>query len=291
MKILVLGNAQRPGVREEVERWLPWLRSQAEVVAVDLRQECDLAALAPADVALVFGGDGAILRAARQMAYRQIPVLGVNLGRLGFLADIHPDDFQRSFQEVAEGRYVVTRHLMFECLVAQDNPSRATPLPHGARGEAILGLNEVVVHALPPFHILDLELEIDGLPVARFSGDGLIISSPIGSTAHNLSAGGPILAQELSAFVVTPICAHTLTYRPIVESADKVHVVRLGQGARQAAVIVDGQESTPLGPAQRVVIRKAPVSFGLVKVPGRSYYQTLRDKLRWGMQPGKANEP
>jgi NAD+ kinase len=288
VKILVLGKSQRPGVCEEVERQLPWLRSQAEVVAVDLCQEIDLASLPAADVALVFGGDGAILRAARQMAYRQIPVLGVNLGRLGFLADIHPDDFPRCFAEVAKGNYQVTRHLMFECLLESDRVQ--TPEVAATSG-VLLGLNEVVVHTMPPFHILDLELEIDGLPVARFSGDGLIISSPIGSTAHNLSAGGPILAQELSAFVVTPICAHTLTYRPIVESADKVHVVRLGQGARQAAVIVDGQQSAPLGPDQRVLIRKAPVSFGLVKVPGQSYYQTLRDKLRWGLQPGKGNEP
>ena len=282
MKVLVLGNSQRPGVCEEVERRLPWLRSQADVIAVDVCQEVDLTPLPPADVALVFGGDGAILRAARQMAYRQIPVLGVNLGRLGFLADIHPDDFPRAFQEVAKSNYQVTRHLMFECVLESDRDGQSVPL---------LGLNEVVVHTMPPFHILDLELEIEGLPVARFSGDGLIISSPIGSTAHNLSAGGPILAQELSAFVITPICAHTLTYRPIVESADKLHVIRLGQGARQAAVIVDGQQTTPLGPDQRVLIRKAPVSFALVKVPGQSYYQTLRDKLRWGLQPGKANEP
>jgi len=282
VKVLVLGNSQRPGVCEEVERRLPWLRSQADVIAVDVCQEVDLTPLPPADVALVFGGDGAILRAARQMAYRQIPVLGVNLGRLGFLADIHPDDFPRAFQEVAKSNYQVTRHLMFECVLESDRDGQSVPL---------LGLNEVVVHTMPPFHILDLELEIEGLPVARFSGDGLIISSPIGSTAHNLSAGGPILAQELSAFVITPICAHTLTYRPIVESADKLHVIRLGQGARQAAVIVDGQQTTPLGPDQRVLIRKAPVSFALVKVPGQSYYQTLRDKLRWGLQPGKANEP
>lgn len=282
MKILVLGNAQRSGVREEVERWLPWLRSQAEVVAVDLQQEIDLAAVAAADVALVFGGDGAILRAARQMAYHQVPVLGVNLGRLGFLADIHPDDFQRSFQEVVRGNYRVTHHLMFECFVEHEG---------GAGQQSFLGLNEVVVHTMPPFPILDLELEIDGVSAARFNGDGLIISSPVGSTAHNLSAGGPILTQELSAFVITPICAHTLTYRPIVESADKVHVVRLGQGARQALVIVDGQQSAPLLPEQRVVVRKAPVSFGLVKAPGHTYYQTLRDKLRWGMQPGKPTEP
>jgi NAD+ kinase len=216
------------------------------------------------------------------MAYCQIPVLGVNLGRLGFLADISPDCFQDCFQEVTRGNYRVTQHLMFECIVADG----ATPPRAG-----LLGLNEVVIHSQPPFHILELELDVDGAPVAKFSGDGLIISSPIGSTAHNLSAGGPILAQELSAFVITPICAHTLTYRPIVESAEKEYVIRLGQGAEQASVIVDGQESVPLRPAQRVIIRKAPVTFGLVKVPGRSYYQTLRDKLRWGMQPGYRGEP
>ncbi len=278
MKILVLGNAHRPGVREEVERWLPWLKSQATVLAVDLQQESDLTKVEAADIALVFGGDGAILRAARQMAYRQVPVLGVNLGRLGFLADIHPDEFQASFLDVVRGNYRVTRHLMFECLVENNNQ------------QIFLGLNEVAVHTMPPFHILDLELEVEGVPVARLSGDGVIISSPIGSTGHNLSAGGPILAQELSAFVITPICAHTLTYRPIVESADKVHTIRLGE-EEQAMVIVDGQESVVVGPGQKIVIRKAPVSFGLVKVPGRSYYQTLRDKLRWGLQPSYRGEP
>lgn len=282
MKILVLGNAQRPGVQAEVERWLPWVRSQAEVLAVDLNRAVDLATLPAADVALVFGGDGAILRAARQMGYRQAPVLGVNLGRLGFLADISPDEFQASFVEVIRGNYRVTQHVMFECTI-EDGQGAGTP--------TLLGLNEVVIHTMPPFHMLDLELEVGGLPVGRFSGDGLIISSPIGSTAHNLSAGGPILAQELSAFVITPICAHTLTYRPLVESADRVHVVRLGRGAEQALVIVDGQEAVPLEPGQRAVIRKAPVSFGLVKVPGRNYYQTLRDKLQWGMQPGGRGEP
>ena len=115
-----------------------------------------------------------------------------------------------------------------------------------------------------------------------------------GCTVHLVTAdvdGGPILAQDLSAFVITAICAHSLTYRPLVESAERVHVVRLGKGAEQALVVVDGQESVPLSAGQRAVIRKAPVSFGLVKVPGRSYYQTLRDKLRWGTTPKYRSEP
>lgn len=281
MKVFVLGNAGRPGVTAEVERWLPLLKEKAEVLAVDLRQEHDLSAFPAADVALVFGGDGAILRAARQMGYRQVPVLGINLGRLGFLADIHPQLFHDSFLQVVQGNYRLTEHLMFECVIEEE----------GDASHVFLGLNEVVVHAMPPLRMLDLELGVDGGTVSRFSGDGLIVSSPIGSTAHNLSAGGPILGQELAAFVVTPICPHTLTYRPLVESADKVFTIRLGRADVGAAVVVDGQAAIELTARQRIVIRRAPVRFRLVKVPGHSYYQTLRDKLRWGTPPSYRGEP
>jgi NAD+ kinase len=280
VKVFVLGHAQRAGVMEEVTRRLPFLREHAEVVAVDLLQEKQLADLPAADVALVFGGDGAILRAARQMGYRQVPVLGVNLGRLGFLADIHPEEFPGCFLQVMQGNYRVTRHLMYECVI--DN---------GAAPLTFLGLNEVVVHTTPPLHMLDMELEIDGVPVARFSGDGLIVSTPIGSTAHNMSAGGPILGQELAAFALTPICPHTLTYRPVVDSADKVYTIHLGRGAENAVVIIDGQDTLALNVGHRVVIRRAPVCFGLVKMPDRSFFQTLRDKLRWGTPPSYRGEP
>jgi NAD+ kinase len=281
VKIHVLGNALRAGVVAEVERWLPFLRERADVLLVDLRQEADLSEYEVADIALVFGGDGAILRAARQMAYCQIPVLGINLGRLGFLADIHHEKFQEAFLQVLGGDYRVTRHLMFECVLRQ---------PEFAE-QVILGLNEVVVHALPPQRMLDLELEIDGEPVSQFGGDGLIVSSPIGSTAHNLSAGGPILGQELDAFAITPICPHTLTYRPLVESADKQFSIRLGSRAERALVIVDGQQTAEIEMSEQIIIRRAPVTFQLVKVPGKSYYQTLRDKLHWGTPPGYRVEP
>lgn len=274
----MLGNANRAGVAEEVERWLPFLRQHAEVLAVDLHQSTQLPTTPTPDLALVFGGDGAILRAARQMGYQQTPVLGVNLGRLGFLADIHPRDLKQSFLEVVGGNYRTTRHLMYECRV-------------GGAGRTYLGLNEVVVHTTPPFHMLDWEVLLDGMTVARFSGDGLIISTPVGSTGHNLSAGGPILGQELSAFVVTPICAHTLTYRPLVESAEREFTIRLGSGPEQAIATVDGQESIPFGADEMVTIRRAPVVFQLVKVAGRGFYQTLREKLHWGTPPTYQDEP
>jgi NAD+ kinase len=280
VKVFVLGNSERPGVAAEVERWMPYLKEQVDVLVTDLCQECDLDGFPCADMAFVFGGDGAILRAARQMGYRQIPVLGINLGRLGFLADIHPHDFTSCFVQVLQKNHHITRHLMFECIL------------ESASGEqTILGLNEVAVHAMPPLRMIELELEVDGAIVSRYGGDGLIVSSPIGSTAHNLSAGGPILGQELDAFVITPICPHTLTYRAIVESADKTYSIRLGREADTALLAVDGQAVAEISARDRVVVRKAPVTFQLVKVPGHSYYQTLRDKLRWGMGPGYRSEP
>jgi NAD+ kinase len=278
MRIFVLGNVCRPGVKEEAEQLLPFLSQYAEISAFDLCQEKELGELT-ADMALVLGGDGAILRAARQMGYRQTPVLGVNLGKLGFLADLSPEDLRNCFPHVAAGNYRVTHHLMFECIVDS---------PEGRR--TILGLNEVLLHTGPAFHMMDLDLSVDGEVVTRFTGDGLILSTPIGSTAHSLSAGGPILGQELPAFVITPICAHALTNRPVVDSADKVYKIALISSSADAVLIVDGQEPLPISVKHHITLRRAPVAFGLVKVPGRSYYQTLRDKLRWGTHPNYRHE-
>lgn len=279
MRIFILGNARRPGVPEEAERLLPFLREHAEIVLYDLRQEHDLTGLS-ADLTLVLGGDGAILRAARQMGYRQTPVLGVNLGKLGFLADLSPAELRHCFPAVACGEYRVTRHLMFECVVESPDERRT-----------FLGLNEIAVQTAPPFPMIDLELVVDGESASRYSGDGLIVSTPIGSTGHSLSAGGPILGQDLSAFVVTAICPHALTTRPVVDSADKVYTISLRRADSGALLVIDGQEHAPVTVAHTITVRRAPVSFGLVKVAGRSYYQTLRHKLRWGEQPNYRNEP
>lgn len=285
MRIFLLGNADKPGVKEEAQRLLPFLRQHAEISVYDLEREKDLSA-ATADLALVLGGDGAILRVVRQMGYRQTPILGINLGKLGFLADLSPDELFECFPRVAGGEFRVTDHLMFECLV--EKAQGATP---ALDASPLLGLNEVVVQAGPPFHMIDLDLAVDGERVSRFSGDGLIVSTPIGSTAHNLSAGGPILGQELSAFVITPICPHSLTYRPIVDDAGKVYIIDVVRACTGTALIVDGQDILPLHEGDRITIRKAPVTCRLIKVPGRSFFQTLRDKLRWGTPPNYRNEP
>src|SRR5262249_389109 len=142
---------------------------------------------------------------------------------------------------VIRGEYRITEHLMFVC-----------SLQDGSRHQEILGLNEVVVRAGPPFKMLDVELEVDGEEVARFLGDGLIVSTPVGSTAHSLSAGGAVLGQDLASFVITPICGHTLTSRPLVDSAEKTYTIGVRQ-AEGAWLVVDGQDCGPLQPGDKVI--------------------------------------
>ncbi len=280
MRIFLLGNGQRHGVSEAAQELRSFLAQHAEIAVEDLTQCIDLAPY-EAEVVLVLGGDGSILRAARQMEARQIPVLGVNLGRLGFLADLSLEEVRAVFPDVVAGRYRVTKHVMFECLVEG---------PDGGVHRS-LGLNEIAIQTGPPFHMIDLELMIDGEVVSNYSGDGLILSTPIGSTAHSLSAGGPILGQEIEAFVVTPISPHALTSRPVVESAARVYNIRIRRAGPGTLLSIDGQEHVPVTPEHRVTFRRAPVDFQLVKVAGHSYYTTLRDRLSWGTLPNYRNEP
>lgn len=278
MRIFLLGTGVKPRVHIVAEELLPFLQGECEVVVFDLSAQVDLSQH-EADVALVLGGDGAILRAARQMGYRQVPVLGVNLGKLGFLADLSPGEVRSHFACILRGDYSVTRHLMYECVVES---------PQGK--QSFLGLNEIVVRSGPPYHLIDIDLTIDGTLVSTFSGDGLILSTPVGSTAQSLSAGGPILRQDLKAFVITPICPHTLTYRPLVDGADRTYTIQLLRGGG-GVLIADGHHLVPLTLEHKVTLRQAPVQFQLIKVPGQAYYRTLRDKLHWGAPPGYRDEP
>jgi NAD+ kinase len=282
MRFYLLGNAHRPRVVEEAQRLRGLLEQQAEVVVFDLHQTEDLTAHS-ADVAIVLGGDGAVLRSARQMGYRQVPVLGVNYGTVGFLADLNPDEVDAALASVLRGQFRVTQHLMLECVLEGPQGRRTT-----------LGLNDVVVQTGPPFQPITLELTVadeHGTEVVtRYSGDGLIVASPVGSTAHSLSNGGPVLGQELAAFVVSPICPHSLGHRPLVESADKTFGLRIVEG-EGAWVVVDGQNLVPLAPDVTVTVRRSREAvFRLVKLPGRGFYRSLRDKLRWGEPPEPRRE-
>jgi NAD+ kinase len=279
MRFFVLGSERKPGVAAAARRLVPHLERVGTVVVFDLQLERDLSQES-ADLAIVLGGDGSILRAARMMRHRQVPVLGVNLGTLGFLADLPADAVENGLPCITDGRCAISRHIMFEATITSPHSSPAT----------YLGLNELVIQSGPPFSLIHVDLAIDGVPVSRYSGNGLILSTPIGSTAYSLSAGGPILSQELPAFVITPLCPHTLTYRPLVDAADKTYTLTIHQ-SESAFAVIDGQDQVLLTPTHRVTVRQAPVKFQLMKVPGRNYYQTLRDKLRWGTSPVFRTEP
>jgi NAD+ kinase len=270
LRILLLGFGGRRGVMQEAQRLGELIARRDAIVARDFTGTEDLSEV-EADVAVVLGGDGSILRAAHQMGSHQVPVIAVNLGKLGFLADVPPEELLDVLDDFRGGRLTVVEHLMFVCeLVRQRQVAQRQ-----------LGLNEVAVQNGAPFTILDVNLYVDSELVTTYSCDGLIVSTPVGSTAHSLSAGGPILRKSLQAFVVSPISPHTLTHRPVVDSADRVYELEIAQPRREASVVVDGRVLGRLEPGDRVRVRRAEVRFKLVAAPGHSYYRTLREKLGW----------
>jgi NAD+ kinase len=269
-RALLLGSGDRPHLLIDAERLRGVINQYVDVVLEDFRYQASLADI-EADLAIVLGGDGSILRAALQMRERQIPILGVNLGKLGFLAAVSPDELSHVLPQVTLGDYRVVEHLMFRCTVLKDGQAVAETL----------GLNEVAIFAGPPFSMLNADLYVDEELATTYACDGLIISTPVGSTAHSLSAGGPILRKTLAAFVISPICPHTLTVRPVVDAADRVYEVVVPQPNEGTTVVVDGRPLWRLMPSDRVRVVRAEPTFKLIETRGQSYYRTLRDKLGW----------
>ncbi len=269
----LLGSGERPNLLAEAERLRPIIDRHVDVVLEDFLYQTKLGDTA-ADLAVVLGGDGSILRAALQMQEHQIPILGVNLGKLGFLASVSPADLPRVLPEVVTGDCRIDEHLMFRCTVFSD----------GAPVVETLGLNEVAILTGEPFSILNADLYVDAELATTYACDGLIISTPVGSTAHSLSAGGPILRKTLDAFVICPVAPHTLTVRPVVDAADRVFEVVVPQPNEGTMVVVDGRPLWQLTPNDQVRVVKADPKFKLIEPRGQSYYHTLRDKLGWAGQ-------
>jgi NAD+ kinase len=271
LRAILLVDGSRPALSERAAHLRSIIERHVQVAAAveDFSQPLPNV---QADLVVVFGGDGSILRAARQMGYQQLPVLGVNLGRLGFLADIQPEDLDDILPQVVSGEYRVIRHLMFECSVSRG----------GREQSRTLGLNEAVVLAGPPFSMIEVQLYVDALLATTYSCDGLIVSTPVGSTAYNLAAGGPIMQKSLQTFVVSPICPHTLTNRPVVDGADHVYELAVPKPNEGTSLLVDGKLIAQLNPDDRIGIERSTAEFQLIEVRGRGYYRTLREKLGWG---------
>jgi len=276
----LLGSGDRPNLLEEAQRLRPVIDQHVDVVLEDFQFQADLSSTS-ADMAVVLGGDGSILRASLLMREQQTPILGVNLGKLGFLASLSPSDLAHALPEVARGQCRIVEHLMFRCTVLRDGQPVAETL----------GLNEVAIFAGPPFAMLNADLYVDAELATTYACDGLIISTPVGSTAHSLSAGGPILRKTLAAFVICPICPHTMTVRPVVDAADRVYEVVVPQPSAGTTVVVDGRPLWTLTPSDRVRVVRAEPTFKLLECRGQSYYHTLRDKLGWAGHLYRGDRP
>jgi NAD+ kinase len=276
LRLAVLGNGGKPEVVAEAARLAEAVEGVAGLACagVDLSADSDLSCL-EADVALVLGGDGTVLHTARRMGDCPIPVLGINLGRLGFLTELDPGEFLERLGDLAGRRYTIDNLMTLDCtLNPVSGPSRT-----------FRGLNDAVLRAAPPFTLVEIGLRIDGEEVMTYRGDGLILATPVGSTAHSLSAGGPILPPDAHMVVVTPICAHTLTQRPLVDSTHKVFEMSPGGRGISTHLVIDGQVQVPLTAGDRVVARRGRTPFPMIRLPGHSFYRTLREKLGWGAHP------
>lgn len=228
--------------------------------------------LTDADLIVVLGGDGTMISTARMIGDEDSLVLGVNYGSLGYLTDFRIEEMFPALESIITGEYEIDRRVMLD----------AEHLRDGERLASGRVLNDVVINKAALARIIDIDVNLNGLFVNKFRADGLIVSTPTGSTAYNLSAGGPIIYPSMNAVVLTPICPFTLTNRPIVIPDTAEIELTLDNENEGVVLSLDGQTGFPLKAADRVLISKSSVTFNLVQPSNRNYFDVLRDKLKWG---------
>lgn len=224
------------------------------------------------DAIVVLGGDGTLLSVARTAAPYKTPILGVNLGTLGFLTEVPRKQFAEAIEHVASGRYRIVERMMLRCRLLRNKKEI----------DVRDVLNDVVINKSAIARILDLGLYVQNQLVQLYQSDGLIVSTPTGSTAYSLAAGGPIVSPAVDAMVVTPICPHSLINRPLVVSSRMALTVELKTKAQSVFLTLDGQEGYSLEYGDRVEIKKSRHKTRLIRAFGRNHYDVLRDKLNWG---------
>jgi NAD+ kinase len=225
------------------------------------------------DLLLTLGGDGTLLRGARLIAAHRIPVLGINLGHLGFLTSAAPDEMERALGMWFAGDYELDERM---ALVVSFS------LPDGTEGGEYLALNDAVLHKGGAARVIRLAVRASGQEVGTYSADGIILSTPTGSTAYSLSAGGPIVSPSVHCIVATPICPHTLGVRPLVLPSDETVTVDVLSPTEELVLTIDGQEHERLQPGASIRVCRSADPVRLVRFPGQSFFTTLRRKLRWG---------
>lgn len=283
MRFFIIGNADHP----ELEPLLHRVERRADELGVSLVFESPLAPKARRDAAsldeiegdvalvLAFGGDGTLLRAARLAGPRGIPVLGCNLGRLGFLTMVSEDGIEAAMSMVASGDYALEKRLALRIRV----------VPNGSNGpdeRSFYAINDAVIHKSGFARLIGLRVLADDDEVGHYSADGIILATATGSTAYSLSAGGPIVSPTMEGIVATPISPHTLAVRPVVLSGDTRISVELLSGDHDLQLTVDGQRGCRLSVGDRVEVSRSRHAVGLVRLPDHSFFTVLRRKLRWG---------
>lgn len=245
---------------DETATLLPGIRSvpQMELAAV-------------ADVMVAMGGDGTMLRAARMLHGHDIPLLGVNLGSLGFLTGVPDDCIEDAVDHLAEG----------DCSVSLRSTIEAVLIHDGRAGKPCRALNDIVIGWGESSRVVTLGVSIDGVAVGAFVCDGLIVSTPTGSTGHSLSAGGPVIHPESNVLVLNPICPHTLSHRPMVIPDDRHIVVDVIGSTKRQILVIDGQDSHSILQGDRVEIVRSPHTIRFLHLPGTNYFDVLRQKLHW----------
>jgi len=259
-----------------------WLRSRGVEILAEPEAASRLEAVAleksalaqRADLIVVLGGDGTLLSIARFVGERETPILGVNLGALGFLTQAAMDEARSSIERVLEGDFTVDRRITLEAkIISSDSP--------GNHRATLKALNDVVIHKRQLGRLLEMDVTADGQDFCSYRADGLIVATPTGSTAYALSAGGPIIFPTLEVVVLAPICPHTLSNRPVVLPDSCALEVRIDATDHDATLTVDGQEGIALGANDRVLIGRGSSSVALVR-SSHSYFEIWRNKLRWG---------
>lgn len=288
-RLVIFGDPKKEYVAEAIEEFKDFAKDKAEIVASCDIEDCKpeilpVAELKKCDFAVVFGGDGSIISAGRNLRQSKVPVIGVNLGKLGFLAEFNVSELEKYFNDIISGKAPIERRMMLSCKVfSGSNQSRAK--------FSSVAINDVFITAGPLHRTIELKVVVNNQTVASFVGDGLIISTPTGSTAYNLSASGPIVDRSMEAMVITPICPHSLSFRPIVIDADsKIEISRV-QTNEETILSVDGQDSLKLTGDDIAVVERGSSDFLVVNNPLRTRWDTLAAKLGWAEKPKYKTDP
>lgn len=273
-RVVLASTRHKPEAQRLARELAGRLERRGVEVGLDIDGDGDLADLARgAELVLAVGGDGTLLGTARRLDGVAVPVVGVNLGKLGFLAEHSAEEVRAWIDGAVPDGWRLSPKMMLEVSV------------NGGKGPTRLALNDVIVSQGVMTRLIEIDLDVDGERATQYRADGLVVSTPVGSTGYSLSLGGPILSQRLRALAVTPIAPHMLTNRPIVLEGSSRIGLAVRTEVEELALVVDGQERLDLRPGDRVGVRAAPHDFLLVSSGRRTYFDVLRHKLGWGAPP------